>query len=49
MADEVVICEAVEERGIEINEADVQAKIGESYSCLLYTSHGHHRQYPDDL
>ncbi|CUS02548.2 protein of unknown function [Candidatus Promineifilum breve] len=32
MADEVVICEAVEERGIEINEADVQAKIGESYS-----------------
>ena len=32
MADEVVICEAVAERGIEISEADVQAKIGESYS-----------------
>ena len=32
MADEVVICEAVEERGIEITEADVQAKIGEAYS-----------------
>ncbi len=32
MADEVVICEAVEERGIEITEADVQTKIGEAYS-----------------
>ena len=32
MADEVVICRAVEERGIEITDADVQAKIGEAYN-----------------
>ncbi len=32
MADELVICRAVEERGIEITDVDVQAKIGEAYS-----------------
>lgn len=32
MADELVICQAVEERGIAITDADVQAKIGEAYN-----------------
>lgn len=32
MADELVICKAVEDRGIEITEADVQAQIGLAYN-----------------
>lgn len=32
MADEMVICQAAEDRGIAITEADVQTKIGEAYS-----------------
>jgi hypothetical protein len=31
MADEQVICQAVEERGLEITEADIQARIEQSY------------------
>lgn len=32
MADEVVVCKAVDERGIEISEADIQTKIGTAYN-----------------
>ena len=32
MANEVVMCEALEERGIEITEADIQSRIGEAYA-----------------
>ncbi len=31
MANEVIMCEALKERGIEISDADIQARIGESY------------------
>jgi len=32
MANEVVMCQALEERGIAITEADIQARIGEAYA-----------------